>query len=124
MSFDFKNYEIYGKGLKLSTEEVHLRNSVSRGYYAFYHKVKKLLGYTDSQYAKHDDLIKGLLADKFKDGAKLSNYMRTCKTQREQADYYKNPNNSIMSFTPSRVNTFWGSYDYYINLLKEQDPDE
>jgi hypothetical protein len=119
MSFSFNTYESFGRCLKDSSKEVELRNSVSRGYYCFYHKVKRFFGYTVFQYVRHEDLIAKLNSDyRLKHGAKLSNAMQNLKEDREDADYKVVPRNE---FNNKNVEYFWKRYDKTIELLKEEE---
>ena len=123
MPFDFNNYEAFGKSLlENGTDEVHFRNSVSRGYYSFFHKVKKILGYSDKTVINHIDLINELRSDRrLKGGAKLSNFMKTCKTHREAADYYMEPKESHISFKNNRFcQQFWVGYDEFVRILNQE----
>ena len=109
MSFSFNSYEDFARKLKNSSEEVDLRNSVSRGYYNFYHKVKKFFGYLNNQYVKHEDLISQLKNDeKISKGAKLSHAMQVMKEEREYADYKVRP---PIEFNERFIDTFWKKYD-------------
>lgn len=125
MSFDFNEYEKFGRGLQNGPDEVHFRNSVSRGYYAFYHRVKTFFGHPDGTYVTHEVLINELLSDnRLRRGAKLSNYMRTCKNERVQADYYKTPTQRHLVFNSMFCQRFWGSYDVFIELLNQESINE
>ena len=121
MSFSFNTYEDFARRLKNSTNEVDLRNSVSRGYYNFYHKVKKLFGYLNNQYVRHEDLIAKLKNDeRINKGAKLSNAMQVMKEEREYADYKVSP---PIEFNKQFIEIFWRKYDNIIKLLEEEDID-
>jgi len=119
--FDFNQYEVFARALRSGPDEVHYRNSISRGYYAFYHKVKTFFGHPDGTYVTHEALINELLTDpRLKKGAKLSNYMKSCKNERVQADYYRTPKDRHVVFNAAFCQRFWGSYDSYNAILGQE----
>lgn len=124
MSFSFDTYENFARQFCNSNDETELRNSVSRGYYSFYHKVKKLLSLLDSEYFNHEQLITILDKDeRLEQGSYLSSVMRTMKEERTQADYYKvnNPKLESIEFNKTRVGYFWQRYDMAVSKLKAEE---
>jgi len=122
MPFSFNSYEIFARKLKDSTDEVDLRNSVSRGYYCFYHKVKNFFGYTTNQYVPHEVLINQLQNDyRISKGAKLSNAMQNMKQERVAADY--KTSSREYNFNKLFTEFFWRKFDRTIELLNNENLD-
>jgi uncharacterized protein (UPF0332 family) len=120
MSFDFSKYESFARALKESSNEEDLRNSASRGYYSFYHKVKTFFQHSSSEYIPHKELISELLNDeRLKKGPMLSRLMQGLKEDREQADYHAVPKNAI-KFDKKYLERFWYRYDMTIDLLSKE----
>ena len=126
MAFSFDTYETFARGLKDSSEEVDLRNSVSRGYYCFYHKVKTFFGFLNSETLTIKALINKLKDDeRFNKRAQLSMAMQIMKEEREQADYFisNNKNRTKINFNTKDIGIFWRKYDNIVNLLNQEDLD-
>ena len=124
MGFDFNNYESFGKKIGANTvappQEEHFRNSISRGYYSFYHKVKIHFGYTDGQKINHAELASKLLNDdSLKYAERLSNLMFSMIDDRVDADYFRTPRKGKV-FNKYFYDRFWGTYNWCVNALKEK----
>jgi len=116
MAFSFDEYEDFAKGLKDSPKEVDLRNSVSRGYYCFFHKIRRFLGYSSVEKIDHHKLITELRVNGF---TNLSKGMQIMKEEREQADYNlkNNPGKTSIEFKANHIEMFWNRYDYLVKLI-------
>ena len=121
MSFSFDKYESFARDLKDSNREEDLRNSVSRGYYSFFHKMKKLVNLTGNQFISHEDLIKKLKnQEELKNGIALSQGMLKMKEERHLADYKTFLSKQGFQFDKVNLTLFWRRYDRLMELLEEE----
>jgi|GEM_PF-5475943 uncharacterized protein (UPF0332 family) len=125
MAFDFNKYESFAKLFAECNHEEGLRNSVSRAYYSYYHKVKSFMQIPNKTYMRHEELIRKL-SEMGGKGAWLSKSMQTMKEEREQADYYaeNHPYKERIIFDKRGVSRFWIRYENAVKTLLEQHNEE
>lgn len=119
MPFDFiSTYEAFAKALNIAgASEASYRNSVSRGYYSLYHKMRDYYKYPDGADVSHPTLSNRVSNDlTLQHHALLGNYMYGMKLDRVDADYFRKPKKG-KEFNKSFCDDFWMRYNWFITNL-------
>lgn len=127
MAFDFNQYESFARSFAECNHEVGLRNSVSRGYYSYYHRIKDFFRIPKKVYKRHEELISDLRNDdRLIKGPWLAQSMQVMKEQREQADYYieNHPGKEKIVFNKAGVERFWIRYNNALETLSKESLEE